>query len=110
MVVGLLMSAAGCQSTTTSVGSAISSTVVTTNNTLAGLSKYDIPTACGIIAVAEGYFAQEKSKISAKNQLIEAQAAAAVAVICNNPPSNVTTAFVELLSAWTAIQNATQQQ
>lgn len=46
--------------------------IVVANNDLAALANYDIPVACGIVNVAEGYFATLKPKISAKNQLIAA--------------------------------------
>jgi len=85
---------AGCNnSTTTSI-----------NNVLANLAKNDIPTACGIIGVAEGYFNELQSKLSAVEIADEQKAAAAVKAICDNPPTSITTAFGTLLAAWTAIQ------
>lgn len=91
------LAVAGCQTTG----------VTTANNALASLAKNDLPAACAIVSVAEGYFATLKPQISAKNQKIEAQAAAVAATICNNPPADLATAFVDLFAAWTAVQNAT---
>jgi hypothetical protein len=81
------------------------------NNALATLANNDLPTACGVVSVAEGYFAELKPSISAKNAAIEAKAAAAASAICNGPPpSNIGAAFGSLLSAWLAVQNATVTQ
>ena len=89
---------AGCNnSTTTSI-----------NNTLATLAKNDIPAACAIVAVAEGYFSELEGKLSATEIADEQKAALAVKAICDNPPTNLTAAFGTLLAAWTAIQNDTQ--
>jgi len=78
--------------------------VTTANNTLANLAANDIPTACGIIKVAEGYFAQLKSKIPATAVADEAKAEIVVNGICANPPTNVAAAFGTLLNSWLAIQ------
>jgi hypothetical protein len=103
-------SLAGCSTSptaSTSTGANLTSAVSLANNNLAAISGYDIPAACGIIAVAEGYYIQLKPKISAKNQLRAAQAMAAADSICANPPSNVASAFVSLFKAWMAVQSAT---
>ena len=84
-----------------------SAAITTANNDLATLANNDIPAACGIVAVAEGYFATLKPSVSAANQAIETKAAAVVAPICANPPTNVTQAFTTLMTEWTLIQNAT---
>jgi hypothetical protein len=77
------------------------------NNTLASLSGSSIPAACVIIGVAEGYFANVKFKVTPPEALAEKDAQAIVSSICANPPSNLTVAFQDLLSAWTVIQAAT---
>ena len=83
------------------------STLTTANNNLAAISNNQIAVACPIIKVAEGYFANVKSKVSALAVTREAQAAAVVDTICANPPTDVATAFTDLFNAWIAIQNAT---
>jgi hypothetical protein len=103
-------SLAGCSTSptaSTSTGATLTSAVSLANNNLATLANYDIPAACGIIAVAEGYYVQLKPKISAKNQLIAAKAMAAADSICANPPTNTAAAFASLIKAWLAVQNAT---
>jgi hypothetical protein len=97
LALACLPALAGCQST---------SGVTTVNNTLASLAANDIPTACGIVAVAEGYFAQVKAtgKLSAAEIADEAKAASAIAVVCNNPPTSIAAAFGTLLNAWLAVQ------
>lgn len=87
--------------------SACAGTITTINNDLATLSNNSIPAACGIVTVAEGYFNELKPTISASNQAIEAKAAAAVNVLCQNPPSNITQALADLAAEWLLIQNAT---
>ena len=89
----LAFSTSGCNSTTTSI-----------NNTLATLAKNDIPAACAIVAVAEGYFSELEGKLSAAEIADEQKAARAVKAICDNPPTNLTAAFGTLLAAWTSIQ------
>lgn len=81
---------------------------IVADNALASLSKNSIPTACGIIGVAEGYFHQLEPRISAENIAIERKAAAAVKVICDNPPTNTAEAFSTLLQLWLTIQTATK--
>lgn len=81
--------------------------VNTVNNDLATLAKYDIPTACTIIGVAEGYFTVIAPNLSAAEIADEAKAAKGVKVVCDNPPTNVNAAFVTLMQLWTAIQNDT---
>jgi hypothetical protein len=94
-----VFSVSGCNSASTDVALA--------NNALATLAKYDIPTACSIIAVAEGYFSQLRSDLSAAEIADETKAANAVNIICNAPPTNVEAAFGTLVQAWVAIQNDT---
>jgi hypothetical protein len=99
----IALTVAGCAGFTAAVTSA--------NQTLAQLAQNDLPTACGIVAVAEGYFAELKPSISAKNIATEAKAAAAVNAICNGPPpANVGAAIASLANAWIAVQNATVTQ
>lgn len=78
------------------------------NNALATLSKNSIPKACIIIGVAEGYFHQLESRISPANIAAERKAEAAVKVICDNPPADVTAAMTTLLQLWLTIQDATK--
>lgn len=80
------------------------STTTAINNTLATLAKNDIPTACAVVAVAEGYFNELESKLSAAEIADEAKAALAVSAVCKNPPADIASAFASLLAAWTAIQ------
>ncbi|HEY3719265.1 MAG TPA: hypothetical protein VGL41_03905 [Roseiarcus sp.] len=87
---------AGCNS--------VSSGVTAANNALATLASNDIPTACAIVTVAEGYFAQLKSRLSATEIADEAKAALVVNSICANPPTNISAAFGSLLTAWAMIQ------
>ena len=87
---------AGCNS--------VSSDVTAANNALATLASNDIPTACAIVTVAEGYFAQLKSQLSAAEIADEAKAALVVNSICASPPTNISAAFGSLLTAWTVIQ------
>jgi|ERR1700719_3187705 len=85
-------------------GGCNNSTTTAINNTLATLAKNDIPAACTIVAVAEGYFSELETKLSAAEISDEQKAALAVKAICDNPPTNITAAFGTLLTAWTAIQ------
>jgi hypothetical protein len=98
MMLVMVLPLAGCQTI---------SAVTSANNALAGLAGGDIPKACGIIAVAEGYYANVKSLVPVTQQRQAAAAEAAVGVICKNPPTNVVSAFDSLMAAWTAIQAAT---
>lgn len=95
---------AACVSLPLLAGGCNNSTTTAINNTLATLAKNDIPTACAIVAVAEGYFNELESKLSAAEIADEAKAASAVNAICANPPTNITSAFASLLAAWTSIQ------
>lgn len=99
---GLALSLAGCAP----VGQVLVA-VPEIDNALAKLAAGDIPRACGIISVAEGYYANVKAYVPARQQAIAAKAAAAVDVVCRNPPTNVVAAFGTLMRAWTAIQAAT---
>lgn len=87
---------------------AISSTLTKADNALARLAANDIPAACGIVAVAEGYFHQLEGRISQANINIERKAEAAVDAICANPPASTAQALKALFNAWMAIQNATK--
>ena len=82
----------------------VSSDVTAANNALATLASNDIPAACAIVTVAEGYFVQLESKLSAAEIADEAKAALVLNSICASPPTNVAAAFGSLLTAWTAIQ------
>lgn len=73
------------------------------NNTLASLAKNDIPAACAIIKVAEGYYS---AVVTTPNPAV-VTAENTVAVICNNPPTDLAAAFSTLLDAWTVIQAGT---
>lgn len=86
------------------LGGCNNSTTSAINNTLATLAKNDVPTACAIVAVAEGYFNELEGKLSAGEIADEAKAAAAVNAVCKNPPADIASAFASLLAAWTAIQ------
>jgi len=80
-----------------------SNTVTTVNNTLATLAKNDIPAACAIIKVAEGYYA---AIVATPNPAV-VTAENTVATICSNPPTDLSVAFNTLLNAWTVIQAGT---
>lgn len=89
----------------------INADVTETNNLLANLAGNNVPAACGIIAVAEGYFAELKDHIPADKIAAEAKVEAAIAVICDNPPKNVgevAGAFVKLTKLWFAVQANTK--
>jgi hypothetical protein len=88
-------------------GGCNNSAVTSVNNTLATLAKNDIPTACAIINVAEGYFANVKALVPTAALTAESTAAAVVATICASPPTDLASAFAALLNAWTEIQAAT---
>src|SRR5271156_1137867 len=77
----------------------VNSDLTAANNALATLASNDIPTACAIVTVAEGYFAQLERKLSAAEIADEAKAALVVNSICANPPTNITAAFGSLLTA-----------
>jgi hypothetical protein len=85
----------GCNSASTDV--------TTANNTLAALAKNNIPAACAIIKVAEGYYA---AVVPSPATAVET-AEAAVAAICANPPTDLPAAFATLLQEWTIVQAAT---
>lgn len=106
---GLAAAVAGCDMSG-GIGKlevAVSSTLNGANNALARIAP-SIPAACGVVAVAQGYFHQLEDRISEQNKAIERKAEAAVAEICNSPPANVGQAFAVLFKAWMAIQNATK--
>lgn len=94
LICAAALSLAGCNGTTVAVA----------NNTLATLAKSDIPAACAIIRVAEGYYAQ----IVAVPAPAVTTAEAAVDVICTNPPTDLNGAFSTLLSEWVIIQAGTK--
>lgn len=101
---------AGCNGSATwgKISAGVGAVIGTTNNVLADLAQNSIPAACGIIATAEGYFHQLEPRISADKIAIERKAEAAVAVICNDPPSNVSKAMAALVKLWFTIQDATK--
>ena len=76
----------------------------TANNTLAALANNQIPAACAIVKVAEGYYSTIVG--TAPNPAV-ATAENAVNVICANPPTDLVGAFSTLLNEWTVIQAAT---
>ena len=78
--------------------------VTIANNALARLAKNDIPAACAIVKVAEGYY----STVVGPPTPVVLNAEAGVAVICDNPPTDLASAFGTLLSEWTVIENATK--
>ena len=108
--IGFAVALAGCNTDggMSKLTVAVSDTIGKTNNVLARLSGNEIPAACAIIDVAKGYFRALEPRISAKNIAIERQAEASVAVICDNPPANVSQAMATLLKLWFTIQNATK--
>lgn len=83
------------------------STVTSVNNTLAKLANNDIPRACSIISVAEGYFAAVKVLVPAPQRAIEEAAEAVINPICAAPPADVAAAFSTLMAAWTTVQAST---
>jgi hypothetical protein len=87
------------------------SAVTSTNNVLANLSGGTTGVAfqagCSIVDVAEGYFANVSSKVTPAEALAVSSAEAVVAALCKNPPTNLTIAFNDLLSAWNVIQAGT---
>ena len=80
--------------------------VASANATLVKIAP-TISVACGVIGVAEGYYANVKSRVSPSVQAAEAKAANALAVICANPPSNIAAAFSDLAAEWAVIQQST---
>jgi hypothetical protein len=85
--------------------------ITNTNNVLAnlvgGANAGTVQAACTVIGVAEGYFANVKMNVTANEAAAEAAAEAVVKNLCATPPTNLTTLFSDLLSAWTVIQAAT---
>jgi len=107
LALSLALLVSGCEKYNSTLNQ-IAAGVAATDNALAALARNDIPTACGIIAVAETYFAQLRPHISADKVRIEQQAEEAVAAICNDPPRNTAEAFRTLLKLWIVIQTATK--
>lgn len=107
-VIALAIAAAPSQCSYTDTMNKIGAGITSTNNVLANLAGNDIPAACGIIAVAEGYFAQLKDRIPADKVAAEAKVEAAIAVICDNPPKEVSAAFGSLVKLWLAVQANTK--
>lgn len=85
--------------------------LTSTNNVLANLSGGTTAVAfqagCSIVSVAEGYFANVKSQVTPAEAQAVAAAEAVVSALCKSPPTNLTIAFDDLLSAWTVIQAGT---
>lgn len=112
LVSALGLALAGCnasmQGGMSKLTTAVQTTLVKADNVLARLADNEIPAACQIISVAEGYFRTLEPRISADKIAIERKAEATVAAICNNPPTNTAQAFAKLLTLWFTIQNATK--
>lgn len=68
---------------------------------------YELPAACAIIRVADGYYLNVRGKVTQAARVREAQAMAVVNAICNDPPKDLVSAFGTLMKAWTDIQAAT---
>ena len=85
--------------------------VTSTNNVLANLSGGTTAVAfqagCAIVNVAEGYFANVKTQVTPAELLAVSSAEAVVTALCKNPPTDLTIAFNDLLSAWNVIQSGT---
>jgi hypothetical protein len=96
----LAFSLAGCNTAVTSADNALA-------NLVGGANAGTIQAACAIIVVAEGYFDNVATQVTAAEASAEAAAKAVVNSLCTNPPANLTTLFDDLLSAWTVIQAAT---
>ena len=107
---GLAVALAGCNANSewAKISDGVGTALKTTNNALADLSQNSIPAACGIIATAEGYFHALEPRISPSKIAVERKAEAAVAVICDDPPSNVSKAMATLVKLWFTIQDATK--
>lgn len=89
----------------------VSTDITNANNALANLSggatAAGIQTACTIIGVAEGYFANVKLQVTPNEATAEAAAEAVVKSLCTNPPTNLTVLFNDLNNAWSVIEAAT---
>ena len=87
------------------------SATTATNNVLAnlagGTTAIAFQAGCAIVDVAEGYFANVKTLVTPAETSDVAQAEAVVNALCTNPPTNLTIAFNDLLSAWDVIQAGT---
>ena len=92
-------------------GGCNNSAVTSTNNVLANLAGGTTAAAfqagCVIVGVAEGYFANVKTQVTPAEALAVSSAEAVVAALCKTPPTNITIAFNDLLSAWNVIQAGT---
>lgn len=76
--------------------------------TLARLSRGSLPAACGIVGVAQGYFAALAPKIGAANHARYEAASAVVSRVCAERPSDTAQAMMTLARAWADIQAATK--
>jgi hypothetical protein len=89
----------------------VSTDITNANNALANLSggatAAGIQTACTIIGVAEGYFANVKLQVTPAEATAEAAAEAVVKSLCTNPPTNLTVLFNDLNNAWGVIEAST---
>lgn len=83
------------------------STINSVNKTLGQVSGNDLTAACGIVAVAETYFANVSAKNTTSNLTAGQIAEKGAAAICNNPPTNIVQALVDLNTFWSTIQAAT---
>ena len=102
LALATLLLLGGCRVATAPVGAP------TVNHTLLALSYFNIPTACGIVSVAEGYFQQLKPRISSVNRMKFAKAAARANEICIKPPADAVPALRILGAEWVIIQSATK--
>ena len=89
----------GCAAVNTGLSSA--------NNALANLANNQLPAACGIVNKASSYYLILEANISEANRAKYAKARAVADAICNNPPTDITSALGTLAVAWFAMQNAT---
>ena len=86
----------------------LSSAITATDNALVRVAGgYELPAACAIVRVADGYYRNVRGKVTPAAQAREAQAMILVNAICDHPPKDLASAFGTLMQAWTDIQAAT---
>lgn len=98
LALGLALTIAGCEKYNSALNQ-VAAGVAATDNALAGLARNNLPAACAIVAVAEGYFVQLKPRLSAENARIGDQARSAAAAICEAPPTNAAESIAALFKA-----------
>lgn len=76
--------------------------------TLARLSSGSLPAACGVVAVAQGYFVTLAPRISAANHARYEAASRVVSRVCADRPADTASAMLTLARAWADIQAATK--